>query len=93
VTIGQGADPTASGEIIHARMVIRGKSVDTADGARFDVVDPAHRRVIATAPLGSPADVDASVAAAQAAYGGRESGMPALERYTDVKNVFVDLRS
>ncbi len=70
MTIGHGADPTAAGAVLHARMVIGGQSVDAADRARFDVVDPAHGRVIATAPLGTPADVDAAVAAARAAYEG-----------------------
>jgi acyl-CoA reductase-like NAD-dependent aldehyde dehydrogenase len=39
-----------------------------ADGRTFDSVDPATGEVIATLPLGGQAEVDAAVAAAQAAF-------------------------
>src|SRR4051794_14678454 len=39
-----------------------------ADGRTFDSVDPATGEVIATLPLGGRAEVDAAVAAAQAAF-------------------------
>ena len=44
-----------------ARMIIGGESVDAADGATFDVVNPATGAVIATAPLGGKAEVDRAV--------------------------------
>ncbi|TAK02376.1 MAG: aldehyde dehydrogenase [Chloroflexota bacterium] len=49
-------------------MVIGGQSVDAADGQTFEVVNPATAKVIATAPLGGPADVDAAVTAARRAF-------------------------
>jgi betaine-aldehyde dehydrogenase len=49
-------------------MVIGGESVEAADGQTFEVVNPASGAVIATAPLGGKADVDAAVAAAQKAF-------------------------
>ena len=64
--------PSAPAEVTTARMVIGGESVDAADGQTFDVVDPASGSVIATAPLGGPADVDRAVAAAQKAFEDRK---------------------
>ena len=55
-----------------ARMVIGGQSVDAADGATFDVVNPATGETMATAPLGGREDVDRAVAAAQAAFEDRK---------------------
>ncbi|MGZ6269826.1 MAG: aldehyde dehydrogenase family protein, partial [Candidatus Limnocylindrales bacterium] len=60
-------DAAAQGKPRALRMVIGGKSVDAADGATFDVVDPADGQVIATAPLGGEEDVDRAVVAAQRA--------------------------
>ena len=51
-----------------ARMVIGGESVDAADGQTFEIVYPAHGRVIGTAPQGGPEDVDRAVAAARQAF-------------------------
>jgi acyl-CoA reductase-like NAD-dependent aldehyde dehydrogenase len=51
-----------------ARMVIGGESVDAADGATFEVVNPATGRVIATAPQGGREDVDRAVTAARKAF-------------------------
>ncbi len=51
-----------------ARMVIGGESVDAADGQTFEIVNPAHGRVIGTAPQGGPEDVDRAVAAARQAF-------------------------
>src|SRR6187401_3524739 len=53
-------------------MVIGGESVDAADGQTFDVVNPATGKVIATAPLGGPADVDRAVEAARRAFDDRK---------------------
>ncbi len=63
----QGAD-----DVLRARMVIGGQSVDAADGQAFEVVNPATGTVIATAPLGGKADVDRAVEAAAAAFADRK---------------------
>jgi betaine-aldehyde dehydrogenase len=55
-----------------ARMIIGGEPVDAADGQTFEVVNPATGRVIATAPLGGPADVDRAVEAARRAFEDRK---------------------
>src|SRR6476620_9793171 len=57
---------------IRAQMVIGGESVDAADGQTFDVVNPSTGGVIATAPLGGPADVDRAVEAARRAFDERK---------------------
>ena len=60
------AEPTT------VRMVIGGEQVEAADGATFDVVNPATGKVIARAPLGGREDVDRAVAAAQKAFEDRK---------------------
>src|SRR6187431_3631257 len=57
---------------MRAQMVIGGESIDAADGQTFDVVNPATGKVIATAPLGGPADVDRAVEAARRAFDDRK---------------------
>ena len=65
----QPAAPTEGAEAVQTfRMTIGGQAVDAADGQTFDVVNPATRRVIATAPLGGKADVDRAVDAARLAF-------------------------
>ena len=65
--------PTASSTTtLTTRMVIGGESLDAADGQTFDVVNPATGGVIATAPLGGPADVDRAVEAARRAFDERK---------------------
>ena len=66
--------PTTQSEAapIVAQMLIGGESVDAADGATFDVVNPATGKTIATAPLGGRADVDRAVDAARAAFDDRK---------------------
>ena len=64
--------PTASTDVMTARMVIGGESVDAADGQTFDVINPATGAIIATAPLGGPADVERAVAAARQAFDDRK---------------------
>jgi betaine-aldehyde dehydrogenase len=54
------------------RMIIGGDHVDAADGQTFEVVNPATGKVIATAPLGGPADVDLAVEAARRAFDDRK---------------------
>ncbi len=51
-----------------ARMIIGGEAVEAADGQTFEVVNPATGKVIATAPLGGPTDVDRAVDAARRAF-------------------------
>jgi betaine-aldehyde dehydrogenase len=64
-----GSQPTTGAAApTTSRMVIGGQSVDAADGQTFEVIDPAHGTVVATAPLGGREDVDRAVAAAQAAF-------------------------
>jgi len=60
-------DQTTPG-ISTLKMVIGGQTVDAADGQTFEIANPATAKVIATAPLGGPADVDAAVAAARKAF-------------------------
>jgi betaine-aldehyde dehydrogenase len=47
---------------------IDGKQVEAADGQTLDVVNPVTGEKYATAPLSGPADVDAAMAAAAAAF-------------------------
>ena len=54
------------------RMIIGGDHVDAADGQTFEVVNPATGKIIATAPLGGPADVDRAVEAARRAFDDRK---------------------
>lgn len=55
---------------------INGKEVDAAAGASEDVINPATGESIGSAPLSEPADVDAAVAAAKAAYDGWAHATP-----------------
>ena len=64
--------PTTDTAATATRMVIGGEPVDAADGQTFDVVNPATGKVIATAPLGGPADVDRAVEAARKAFDDRK---------------------
>ena len=64
--------PTTDTAATATRMVIGGEPVDAADGQAFDVVNPATGKVIATAPLGGPADVDRAVEAARKAFDDRK---------------------
>lgn len=67
--------------ILTLKMYINGEWVDTASGARRDIVNPANGEVIAQAVEGTQADVDAAVEAAkQAFYHGGWWGTPAVER-------------
>ncbi len=61
-------DHAAAAGVSTQKMVIGGVSVDAADGATFDVVNPATGSVMATAPMGGREDVDRAVAAARAAF-------------------------
>ena len=60
---------------------VNGKWVDAQDGSRFDVFEPATGEVLATAPDSKPADVDAAIDAARAAFDtGPWATMPERER-------------
>ena len=62
---------TVAPDVLRARMMIGGESVEAADGQTFDVVNPATNAVIATVPLGGKVDVDRAVAAARKAFDDR----------------------
>jgi betaine-aldehyde dehydrogenase len=51
----------------HAKLLINGKLVDAASGARFDRINPANLEVIGSAAAAGPEDVKAAVDAAVAA--------------------------
>ncbi|MFI8994090.1 gamma-aminobutyraldehyde dehydrogenase [Streptomyces sp. NPDC053542] len=55
-------------ELRRLRNYIDGEFRDAADGRTTDVVNPATGEVYATAPLSAAADVDAAMAAAEAAF-------------------------
>jgi phenylacetaldehyde dehydrogenase len=57
-------------------LLIDGQQVAALSGKRFDVVDPATARVIATVAEGDKADIDSAVAAARRAFDG--GAWPAL---------------
>jgi len=52
----------------HLQHIIGGESVDSADGATFESVNPATQQVWATVARGSTADAGRAVAAARAAF-------------------------
>ncbi|WEH43611.1 gamma-aminobutyraldehyde dehydrogenase [Streptomyces sp. AM 2-1-1] len=55
-------------EVRRLRNYIDGEFRDAVDGRTLDVVNPATEEVYATSPLSGPADVDAAMAAAAAAF-------------------------
>lgn len=50
------------------RNFVNGSYVDAADGRTTDVINPSTGSVYATAPLSGPEDIDAAMAAAEAAF-------------------------
>jgi 5-carboxymethyl-2-hydroxymuconic-semialdehyde dehydrogenase len=63
--------------------LVDGRSVDSADGATFDVLDPVTNQAYLTAAAGGAADIDAAVAAARRAFtDGPWPRMVARERAT-----------
>jgi acyl-CoA reductase-like NAD-dependent aldehyde dehydrogenase len=52
------------------RHLIGGEWLESADGARFETIDPATGEAIAEVAQGGPDDVDAAVSAARAAFDG-----------------------
>ncbi len=61
-------------------MTVGGRPASAADGATFEVIEPAHGQVIAHVPSGSAEDVDRAVTAAQAAFDGEWRTWPAVRR-------------
>ncbi|HEV2635473.1 MAG TPA: gamma-aminobutyraldehyde dehydrogenase [Actinocrinis sp.] len=55
-------------ELQHLRNIVAGKPLDTVDGRTSEIIDPVTEKVIALAPVSGPADVDAAVQAAAAAF-------------------------
>ena len=55
---------------LRTQMVIDGEFVQSADGDRFDTVNPATGEVLAVVPLGGSQDIDRAVAAARRALDG-----------------------
>ena len=55
---------------MHTDLFIANEYRPAGNGKRFDVVNPATEEVLAQVPDGSPADVDAAVAAARACFDG-----------------------
>ena len=51
-----------------AQLLVDGKLTDAADGARFDIVNPATEQVIGTAPDADAADMSAAIEAARRAF-------------------------
>jgi acyl-CoA reductase-like NAD-dependent aldehyde dehydrogenase len=70
----------APAEARDVKMIIGGEQVDAAEGATFEVVNPATSEVIARAPLAGPADVEKAVAAARTAFEGPWSTWSAAKR-------------
>ncbi|MEM7425123.1 MAG: aldehyde dehydrogenase family protein [Pseudomonadota bacterium] len=74
------------------RMLIGGKLVEAADGARFISQNPATGEDLGSAPDGKAADVDLAVAAAQAAQPAWRS-LPLNEKQTLLREVCAALRA
>ena len=73
------------------KLFIGGSWVAPATSATIEVTNPATKQVIATVPDGSPADMDAAIAAAREAFdNGPWSSMPAAER-ADAMHRLLDL--
>nr|WP_203674938.1 MULTISPECIES: gamma-aminobutyraldehyde dehydrogenase [unclassified Streptomyces] len=62
------------------RNYINGEFRDAADGRTTDVVNPATGEVYATAPLSAAADVDAAMAAAEAAFPAWRDATPSVRQ-------------
>jgi acyl-CoA reductase-like NAD-dependent aldehyde dehydrogenase len=66
--------------LLRDRLLIGGNWVDAAADERFETVDPATEKVIASVPRGRAADVAAAVAAAEAARHGPWSALTPFQR-------------
>jgi betaine-aldehyde dehydrogenase len=74
---------------ISCRNVINGEPVPSADGQRYDLVDPSTGEVFATAPLSGAEDVDAACRAAEVAFESWGRTTPAQRQQAMVR--FADL--
>jgi aminobutyraldehyde dehydrogenase len=72
----RGAQDVATTAVSKAQMFIDGENRDALDGRTAPVSAPATGEQIAEVPVGSPADVDAAVDAAAAAYAGWSQTTP-----------------
>lgn len=79
ITTSIQTDPRALARNLSNQNIINGELVPAASGRTFDVIDPATMDVIGQAPFSEQADVDAAVAAAEAARRAWAS-TPATER-------------
>ncbi|TXT20052.1 MAG: aldehyde dehydrogenase (NAD+) [Planctomycetota bacterium] len=71
----------AAPKIRQTNLLINGKWVESRSGKRFKTINPVNETVIAEVAEGDPADVDAAVKAARAAFdGGPWSKMDARDR-------------
>ncbi|MEW6694885.1 MAG: aldehyde dehydrogenase [Pseudomonadota bacterium] len=75
------ATPDLSALSLDGRAVIDGRRVDAADGRTFDCLSPVDGRLLTRVARGGPADIDAAVAAARAAFEDRRwAGMAPAAR-------------
>ncbi|SFD01376.1 gamma-aminobutyraldehyde dehydrogenase [Streptomyces aidingensis] len=72
-------------ELRRLRNYINGEIRDAADGRTLEVVDPVSGRPYATAPLSGPADVDAAMTAAAAAFPAWRDTTPAARQLALLK--------
>ncbi len=72
--------PDPHAPIENTQLLIDGKWVDAADGAKFDVYNPSTGEVFCQVAEAGPEDVDRAVASARAAFNGPWSQMSPLER-------------
>ncbi|MFG3253546.1 gamma-aminobutyraldehyde dehydrogenase [Streptomyces sp. NPDC048172] len=72
-------------ELRRLRNYIDGEFRDAADGRTTEVVNPATGEVYATAPLSGAADVDAAMAAAEAAFPAWRDATPATRQMAILK--------
>ncbi|MCT2594201.1 gamma-aminobutyraldehyde dehydrogenase [Streptomyces sp. N2-109] len=72
-------------ELRRLRNYIDGEFRDAADGRTTEVIDPASGEPYATAPLSAAADVDAAMAAAQAAFPAWRDATPATRQRVILK--------
>jgi betaine-aldehyde dehydrogenase len=70
-----GAETVSDLRSIHN--VVDGRAVPAADGAAYDVVNPATEEVYARAPMSGPVDVDRAMRAAAKAFEGWRDSTPA----------------
>ena len=67
-------------------LLVDGKLTPATGGGTFETVDPATEEVLAVAADGSPADLDAAVAAARRAFD-ETTGRAGSEEYLELKAV------